>query len=222
MSDPFTIKKIGKIYHILNQGVQVTTPAGNPYEAEVFDLAKIVCQDMNLFGPDPLGHTPSCVSLQAAYCDYGRVVPRADLIEDILVEYDPQRDIALAAWQAYTNLPPAAPSIPGVASGEDLHPVVYFGPPITADAIQQWLESLSRRALVTVRTISEAYSTILCSYRLLFKKRAIPIDSMVYGLVEYGYQLQFDQYLADDRAGLQEQIKQFFIKAKVYASFHDA
>jgi hypothetical protein len=144
------------------------------------------------------------------------------LIEDILIEYDPQRDIALAAWQAYTNLTPAAPSIPGGESGAGLHPVVYFGPPVTVDAIQQWLESLSRRALITVRTISECYSTILCSYCLLYEKRAIPIDLMVYGLVEYGFQLGFDQYLVDDRAGLQDQTKQFFIKAKHYASFRDA
>ena len=104
MPDAFTIKKIGKTYHILERGRQATTPGDNPYEAESFDLSKLVCRDLNQYGPDPRGQKPSYVSLQASYCDYGRIVPKAELIEDILVEYDPQRDIALAAWQAYTNL----------------------------------------------------------------------------------------------------------------------
>lgn len=220
MTGEYVVENDGTMYSIFKDGMQVLTPAGKPFDTVHAELAKLVCEDMKVFGPDPRGVKLSYVGLQAGYCDYGRSVKKDELAANALITYNPEIDIALVALNEYENLINDLPSrFAGVTYVID--PLMYFGPAEKDFTIMLWLRSLSRRELLAVQTIGGNYQTILCGYRLLSGEPELPIKNVVTGLVHYGIRLGFYSYKSKKFDKLINEIEEFFLKAKNFASFAD-
>ncbi len=216
----YIIRRIDNTYRIFNGDEEVKTPDGNPFDTKSQDLAQLVCDDINHYGPDPVWTTPSYVSLHAGYCDFIRKTGRSGIIYSAELCYQPKFDIALAKIKSYKYRSSFTSTELTEKSNSEDNPISYFGAPPRKRKILQWLETLSDRALISVDAICTNYVSVLCGYRLLTGVEDRSIDQIVQGLFRYKDQFSFDHYCRL-KLSSENEVKEFFIKAKNYASFPD-
>ena len=221
MPHEYTILKTSNTYTITHGSLAVTTPMGNPYNTNHPELAELLRNDIQKYGPDPRsGGAKSYVMLHAGYCDFGRQVPKKMIIDNIFIGYTPDWDVALAAFQEFDDLA-SDPFVEAPQFGFELGPEFYFGPPETRKSISSWLKTLSRRALISVQTIGGNLHSILVGYRLLQEQPGWPVESLAKGIMRFSNIVDIPPNLEDDMAGVERNFTEFLHKAKKYAAFPD-
>ena len=158
------------LFQIVCDRDPVRTPMGKPYITTHQELAEELCHDFEQYGDDP--QTRTCLMrLHACYLEYGGIVPRRILEEDLLVQYDPALDVALAR--------------PATEGAAPTTVVAWFGPVEPRTAMRDWLRSRSVRQLIALLVCTATFSSVLVGYRLL--RGEISPQTLAAGLRKYGY-----------------------------------
>ncbi|OPX93290.1 MAG: hypothetical protein A4E58_03046 [Syntrophorhabdus sp. PtaB.Bin006] len=199
----------------------VLTPGGNPFSTIHEDLAAMICEDMGMYGPDPLDSL-SYVTLHASYMDFGFIVAKSELARSLLVRYRPDWDVALRQLSSFDSVVSWPSTVWGPASsGMTLDLKLFFGPPEEVSTIQAWLERLSVRAICSVQVCSTAFHSIHVGYRLLHPRSPISVSTLAQGIVTVSDMIHPFFIVEDDSENTKENIVAFLEKVKSYASFLD-
>ncbi|MBT7081878.1 MAG: hypothetical protein HN929_10490, partial [Chloroflexi bacterium] len=69
--------KVGGEYVLSEDNQPVLTPGGNAFSTAYEDLAALLCNDLNEYGPNPFDSS-SYVTLHTSYTDFGYAVEKSE------------------------------------------------------------------------------------------------------------------------------------------------
>ena len=221
--DRYEIGKIGQQTVILSGGKPVLTPSGRMLGTTNEDVAGLVYQDVQEYGPHPRDSL-SYVMLHMSYLDFGHDISRSDLIQGITNGYNADWDVALASLSAFDSLWKSSPSSGGEIErgGVAIDPSMWFGPPEHSPTVLAWLESLTVRAICSMQCCGAACRSIHVGFRLLHDEDSFSASHLAKGLIACSEDMHpFFGESGGDSVVEEAKVVEFLEKVRTYASFPD-
>lgn len=179
----YRIQTSGDRFAIVKDRAPVFTPGGRMFITSIKEIADLVCQDLERYGPHPKDSL-SYVTLHASYTDFGSDIPKSDLIQSAMVGYTADWDIALAKLSAFdSSWQSGGELLQNEGEGIAIDPMMWFGPPEDPLFVSTWLGRLHVRAICSLQCFGAACQSVHVAYRLLRDKESFPISLLAKGLI---------------------------------------